>query len=292
MQQNIDYTSHSIARDGFLLHARRYGERDSSKNHATKPPLIMMHGFPDNQHLYDWLLPELAKDRPIITFDFLGWGESDKPSSHRYDVASLRKDLEAVIAYFNFDTVVLVVHDASGQPGIDWALENPDKTAGLVLLNTYYSPMPTLKAPEAIDLFSTPGIRRDLAVWATRHSDALWLKRYKEQMARFISTESLRKTFSQRMAPDSLSIRPAFYGLNRVLREEVEARSNRVAQLQAFTAPVRIIFGNDDPYLNAGVAREFHRLLPRSELFLIKNAGHFVQVDKPRELAKLLNDFP
>jgi pimeloyl-ACP methyl ester carboxylesterase len=252
----------------------------------------MMHGFPDSMHLYDWLVPKLANDRHIITFDFLGWGDSDKPEKHRYDVASLRHDLEAVIGYFKLNNVVLVMHDASGQPGIDWALDNTDKTAGLVLLNTYYGPMPTLKAPEAIALFSTPGIRRDLAVWATRHSDSLWLKRYNEQMAKFISTKALREPFQKVLGHQSLQIRPAFYGLNRVLRDEIEKRRARTPLLKEFKPPVRIIFGDDDPYLNAGVAREFHKLFANSELFLIKNAGHFVQVDKPGRVAQLLRNFP
>jgi pimeloyl-ACP methyl ester carboxylesterase len=50
----------------------------------------------------------------------------------------------------------LVAHDASGPPAIDWALAHPDRVAGLVLLNTYYCEMPTLRPPEAIWLFSTP----------------------------------------------------------------------------------------------------------------------------------------
>jgi haloalkane dehalogenase len=41
---------------------------------GTGVPLVLMHGFPDNIHLYDRLLPHLAGRRPVIRFDFLGWG--------------------------------------------------------------------------------------------------------------------------------------------------------------------------------------------------------------------------
>src|SRR6201987_2185870 len=37
-------------------------------------------GFPDNLHLYDRVLPDLSPARRVITFDFLGWGASDKPA--------------------------------------------------------------------------------------------------------------------------------------------------------------------------------------------------------------------
>ncbi|MEW8506671.1 MAG: alpha/beta hydrolase [Candidatus Thiodiazotropha sp.] len=280
------YKTHHIQRGEFFVHAREFGKR------TNRPTLIMLHGFPDSMHLYDWLIPELMDDRHIITFDFLGWGESDKPEGHSYDVASLRQDLEAVVAKFELEDVVLVLHDASGQPGIDWALDNPENTAGLVLLNTYYSPMPTLKAPEAIELFSTPGLRRDLSVWATSLSDSIWLSRYNDQMSKFISTKALREPFQKILGHQSLKIRPAFYGLNRVLREEIKKRESRLPELADFRPPVLIIFGNDDPYLNAGVAKEFHNLFENSELFLIENGGHFVQVDKPKRVADLLRGFP
>jgi pimeloyl-ACP methyl ester carboxylesterase len=39
---------------------------------------------------------------------------------------------------WGLEQVLLVVHDASGPPAIDWALAQPERVAGLVLLNTYY----------------------------------------------------------------------------------------------------------------------------------------------------------
>jgi pimeloyl-ACP methyl ester carboxylesterase len=45
-------------------------------------PLVLMHGFPDNTHLYDRLVPRLAGRRPVVRFDFLGWGRSDKPQCY------------------------------------------------------------------------------------------------------------------------------------------------------------------------------------------------------------------
>jgi 2-hydroxy-6-oxonona-2,4-dienedioate hydrolase len=58
-----------------------------------------------------------------------------------------------------------------------------------------------------------------------------------------------------------------------------------------FERPVRIIFGEDDPYLNPGVARQFHEAFPSSELFLL-HAGHWPQIDEPQEVARLLLSVP
>ena len=103
---------------------------------GAEPAIILMHGFPDNVHLYDRLCPYLSPPRRVVLFDFLGWGSSDKPFGYPYTTDNQVGDLDAVIAQLGLGQVVLVAHDASGPPAIDWALAHPERVAGLVLLNT------------------------------------------------------------------------------------------------------------------------------------------------------------
>jgi haloalkane dehalogenase len=63
-------------------------------------------------------------------------------------------------------------------------------------------------------------------------------------------------------------------------------------KLREFRRPVRIIIGDADPYLNKGVARCFHELFPGSELFLVPDARHFVQMDEPEQVARLILAMP
>jgi haloalkane dehalogenase len=65
-----------------------------------------------------------------------------------------------------------------------------------------------------------------------------------------------------------------------------------IPKLREFRRPVRIIFGAADPYLNQGVAQTFHEFLPGSELFLIPGARHFVQMDEPEQVARLILAMP
>ncbi|MFD5656356.1 alpha/beta fold hydrolase [Streptomyces hirsutus] len=92
-------------------------------------PVLLMHGFPDSSRLYDRLLPHLEGRMPVVRFDFLGWGKSDKPRGCAYTAANQVGDLaavaEAVSARLDARRPVLVAHDASGPPVIDWALANP-----------------------------------------------------------------------------------------------------------------------------------------------------------------------
>src|SRR5262249_10277843 len=63
--------------------------RGGYRMHAEVPrgpgqPVVLMHGLPDTLPLYDRLLPHLSGRRPVVRFDFLGWGRSDKPRGYPY----------------------------------------------------------------------------------------------------------------------------------------------------------------------------------------------------------------
>src|SRR6266536_2542633 len=88
------------------------------------------------------------------------------------------------------------------------------------------------------------------------------------------------------------SARPAFFRLNEDLLPTIRSGSKIVPKLKEFRRPVRIVFGANDPYLNKGVAQRFHELFPASDLFLLPSARHFVQMDEPEEVARLILSTP
>jgi len=249
--------------------------------------IILMHGFPDNHHLYDRLLPFLA-GRHLVTFDFLGWGDSDKPADHAYTAKAQEIELDRVVSELGLDRVILVAHDASGPPAIDWAIAHPERVERLVLLNTYYSSMRSLRPPEAIWLFSTPGVRRVARWFSTRFGAWLFRRMYRWQVGRFFRDEATREEFLPVLYAQferEPSARGAFFGLNEDLLPTLRERKTRVSALREFERPVRIVFGGADPYLNANVAREFAGLFPKAELHVIPSARHFVQMDEPERVA-------
>ena len=262
---------------------------------GEEPTIILMHGFPDNFHLYDRLSPYLSPPRRVVAFDFIGWGASDKPPGYLYTASSQVGDLEAVISQLGLQQVILVAHDASGPPAIDWALVHPERVAGLVLLNTYYCEMPTLRPPEAIWLFSTPVVRNIARPVSQLFGNWIFHRMYQWQVGRFFRDPDVRNNFLPLLYQQfdaTPSARPAFFGLNEDLLPTIKSRTKMIPKLREFRRPVRIIFGDADPYLNKGVAQSFHELLPVSELFLVPGARHFVQMDEPEQVARLILAMP
>jgi haloalkane dehalogenase len=275
----MEYREAWVRRGPHRIYAREYPGVD--------PPVVLLHGFPDNLHLYDRLVPHLHPPRRVVTFDFLGWGASDKPAGYPYTASNQTGDLDAVIDQLGLERVVLVAHDASGPPAIDWALAHPERVAALVLLNTYYCWTRSLRRPQAIFLYSTP-VLRNLARLVAARFEAVdrWL--YRWQVGRFVADPAAREELVPLLYAGFRAARPAFWSLNDDLLGTVLSRRRQIPRLRAFGRPVRIVFGADDPYLNAGVARRFHQLLPSSELFLLDGARHYVQVDEPKRVAGLI----
>jgi pimeloyl-ACP methyl ester carboxylesterase len=73
-------------------------------------PLLLLHGYPSSS--YDWrLLVDRLAGRPIVSFDFLGFGLSEKPPDHVYSLHGQADLVEALAAELGLERVVLVAHD-------------------------------------------------------------------------------------------------------------------------------------------------------------------------------------
>jgi haloalkane dehalogenase len=278
----VNCKEHFVSRGRYRIYAREY--------EGEGPAIVLMHGFPDNLHLYDRLVPRLS-GRRVVVFDFLGWGRSDKPEGYPYTADNQTRDLNAVVEQLGLESVVPVAHDASGPPAIDWALAHSERVSALILLNTYYFAMRTLRPPEAIFLFSVP-ILRNIARTVIRRSDYLDRKFYSWQVGRFIRSPAVRNEAVPFLYSQFREVRPAFWALNEDLLRTILSHRRMIPKMRAFGRPVRIIFGDADPYLNAGVARRFHELFPTSELSLLPGARHYVQIDEPEEVARLILSAP
>jgi pimeloyl-ACP methyl ester carboxylesterase len=120
--------------------------------------------------------------------------------------------------------------------------------------------------------------------WIFRHM-------YQWQVGRFFRDAEVRNKILPllyQQFDSTPSARPAFFRLNEDLLPTIRSRTKMLPKLKEFRRPVRIIFGDADPYLNKGVAQRFHELFPVSELFLLPGARHFVQMDEPAQVARLI----
>src|SRR5262249_10439825 len=136
------------------------------------PAIVMMHGFPDDSHIYDRLSPLLNEYR-VVTFDFLGYGGSERIEATA--TIDRGRELAAVLDELDLDDVTLVAHDASGPVAIDYALDAPDRVHALVLLDVLYGHAPSLRLPSMIRLFADPESKPLADEMAADPNQLLWL---------------------------------------------------------------------------------------------------------------------
>src|SRR5262249_55538265 len=123
-----------------------HGRLHVSDQPGEGPPLVLLHGFPDDSRIYDRLTPLLAPRR-VLALDWLGYGRSERVAPGPFDPGDHVGSIAAVLDALGLAQAVLVGHDASGPDAVDFALTEPGRVAHLVLLNTYYGHAPVLRLP-------------------------------------------------------------------------------------------------------------------------------------------------
>lgn len=106
---------------------------------GSGPPLLLLHGHPQNHLTWHRIVPDLMRDYTIIAPDLRGYGDSGKPPSDTrhlaYSKRAMASDQIAVMKAFGFDRFSMVGHDRGARVGYRLALDYPDALNHLVLLD-------------------------------------------------------------------------------------------------------------------------------------------------------------
>ena len=98
-------------------------------------PLVLLHGFGNDAHIWDDFAPEVAAHYRVLALDLRGHGDSAWPLHGEYDYAHHVADLEAVTQGLGIERMVLVGHSLGGWYVRTFAAQYPDEVAGLVLVD-------------------------------------------------------------------------------------------------------------------------------------------------------------
>ena len=281
------FTEHRVPREPGRVYARDYD--------GTGPAFVLMHGFPDNLGIYDDLIPYLtAAGRRVVAFDFLGFGASDKVAGASYSFEQQLGDLSAVIQSLGLGKVVVVGHDSSGIAAINFAVEHPYKVASLCILNSAYDDSPLNVWPEMIVLFADPALKALAHAVAQSPAQFTWLLDWQRSKFAEPLPSDQKAHFEQFMAPlitDNFVLSPssgaAFVQMGSQFYAELKRNSARLPLVEALDLPVKVIWGELDPYLGAAMGRERAAHFKNASFHPVR-AGHWLQSDMPERVAELM----
>jgi len=107
------------------------------------PPLLLVHGWPENWYQYRALMPALARDYTVIAVDQRGMGLTEKPKSG-YDSATLGNDLVALMDELGYQRFSVVGLDTGMVISYALAADHPERVARPVVGE---APLPGITDP-------------------------------------------------------------------------------------------------------------------------------------------------
>jgi pimeloyl-ACP methyl ester carboxylesterase len=100
------------------------------------PLVVMIHGFPDFWYSWRHQMEGLSSQYQVVAIDQRGYNLSDKPAGvENYDMKLLVTDVAAVIKHLGRDKATIVGHDWGGMVAWQFAMNLPQMTENLVILN-------------------------------------------------------------------------------------------------------------------------------------------------------------
>ena len=102
---------------------------------GSGPPVILLHGYPDNLQVWSELAPLLAARYEVIAFDWPGMGHSEAwpGGATPFDFA---KRLRTLMDAWKIEKATVIGHDMGGQPALAFSAEHPDRVRSLVVMNS------------------------------------------------------------------------------------------------------------------------------------------------------------
>lgn len=280
--QHIPRAAEWIAQGGTLR--TRRGHRIAYRRRGIGPTVVALHGFPTWSYDYAAVATDLATDHDVITLDFLGYGDSDKPAHYDYSVAESADIVEDLTAHLNVKSAHLLVHDYGGIVGqelLDRRLAGrlPFAIDRLTVLNcgiVYSAYRPT----RLQRLLATPVVggliaRRITAGRVRAGLDGVW--------GGTPLTDAQFGELWQGISRDGghqLAHRHIGYNAER-------ARHHRrwEAALAAWSGPLQLVWGLEDPVSGRHVLDRATEMLPRARVTELAGVGHFPQVEAPAAVA-------
>lgn len=256
-------------------------------------PVLLVHGMPTSSFLYRKVARDLAAAGVrAIAPDLLGFGASDKPRDRDlYDYGRQGTRLTALLDHLNLPTATFVAHDLGGPWTWEVADRSPQRLSGLVVLNTSAYP-DLMKPPLEARLVGGPLGPLMLKMMGSRAGRPM----IHDFFTKFTSTQTPIDKASSLAYWTSLNeggtaaFRAFSVGLKRIGTEW----SRYPAAVRDLNVPATVIWGTEDPVLrHERLVTQFATDLrvPEQDIHRLSGASHFLQEDRPAEVAELIAQF-
>jgi pimeloyl-ACP methyl ester carboxylesterase len=241
---------------------------------------VLLHGGSLTARTWDYVALALRADFRLVALDMRGHGASDWADD--YSIVSCASDLTAVIDGLGIERPRIVGMSLGGIVACEFALRHLDRTESLVMVDVTSRPVFAATARLRAFMADFGGAATvdevvEMALAVSPRSDP--------ERLRYRMRDLLKRGDDGRLVWKTDRRRPSDYP---VILEHLAGFEARVPGM---TAPFLLARGGDSSIVSEDAAQEFTARFPDGRWINIKDAGHNVQEDNPRDLADALKAF-
>ncbi len=262
--------------------------------HGTGVPLLVLHGGPGVPHDYLDNLGELGDGRPVVFYDQLGCGRSDRPTDvELWTVDRFVRELGQVRAALGLDEVVLYGHSWGAMLATEYLLTQPKGVKGLILAGPALDMAQWAADANALVATLDPATQatiRDAEASGTTGSDA-----YQAAVGQFYQRYLCRRD------PWPQAVQDALTGMNESIYRRMCGPSeftltgtlkdvDLTPRLHEIDVPTLVICGEFDE-ARPPTCRAYAAKIPGADFVEIEGAAHLANDDRPEAYLAALRDW-
>ena len=243
-------------------------------------PLLFIHGSgPGVSAWANWrlVLPELSRARRVIAPDMVGFGFTERPAGIRYDMDTWVRQAVDVLDALDLPQADVVGNSFGGALALSLACRHPDRVRRLVLMGSVGVPFPITEGLDAVWGY-TPSFEnmRRIMDWF-----AFDRRLVNDELARLRYEASIRPGFQESFA--------AMFPAPR--QRWVDAMCSPEAQVRALPHETLVIHGRDDRVIPVSTSLTLSQWIPRSQLHVFGQCGHWTQIEHSARFTQLVANF-
>jgi pimeloyl-ACP methyl ester carboxylesterase len=230
-------------------------------------PLVLIHGFPLDHHLWDEVVPLLEDTFDLILPDLRGFGESSTIDSF-YAIEDYASDLAGLLDHLGIQKAAVAGHSMGGYVALAFARLFPERVRGLGLVSSQV----------LADSEERKQGRYKSAAEVAEHGIVSVVETMTPKFTPDESLQTFARKSMERQQP------AAYIGALKAMAERVDS----TPLLSSFHFPVVLIHGNADSLIPIDRAREVKAALPQAHLVEISGAGHMPMMEAKEQTAEAL----
>jgi pimeloyl-ACP methyl ester carboxylesterase len=242
------------------------------------PALVLAHGWPWSSFSWHRIISDLAKRYRVLWYDMPGYGQSGKDVAQRTSLDVQGEVFAEMLAHWCIERPIVVAHDFGGATTLRAHLLHGCDFDRYVLMNV------VAMRPWGSEFFAHVGRHVDAFLGLPPHIHKAVVEAYiKGAFVNDIDAGDFQRLVEPWLSEEG---RGSFY------RQFAQADERYTAELEssykAIRCPVKIIWGEADPWIPLARGKALHALIPHASFETLPGVGHLPQLEAPdRVLARL-----